>query len=144
MCSSAHRRPGDRRAKHRCPPASPESARDVQRTSCKRGCEDGDLRSFSIPPCCPAFGQEIRVADQKTRQDERDRCCVSPEPATRVRVLMKPMPDEAALRCARRAVSSAKLGPDNRVEVQRAPWLFYHNAEIPASCSGACVKHQSM
>ena len=34
------------------------------------------------------------------------------------------MPDEAVHRCARREVSPAKVRPDDRVEVRRAPGSF--------------------
>ena len=36
-----------------------------------------DARNFSIPPCCPASGQETHVAGQKTLRDEKDRHCVA-------------------------------------------------------------------
>ena len=124
MCSSARRYPEDRQVKRRDPAASLPLAHGVRRTDCKRECANEDARNLSTPPCCLASGQEIHAADRKTRRGETDRPPVSPEFVTRVRVLMKLMPGEAARLCGRREVFSAKVRPDDQAVIRRAQQCF--------------------
>src|SRR4029077_5338796 len=101
-CSSATRCLGDRPVKHPGLAAFLRSVRDARRKDCRLGCANADARNSSIPPCCPAFGRETRVAGRKKRRGETNRRCVAPGFAMRVQALMKPKPDELAHQYARR------------------------------------------
>ena len=78
-----------------------------------------DARNVSIPPCCPGSHHENRAAVQRTPQGETDRRYVAPEHATHARGLLKPMPDEAMHRHARREISLAKVRADDPVAVEQ-------------------------
>src|SRR5205807_8861674 len=120
MCNSAPRHLGDQRAKHRDLSAFPRLARGVRRTDCKRECEDARARNFSIPPCYPASGRGTHVGGQKTLRDEKDRHCAARESAMHARASPRSMRDEAAPQHASRAISLARVQPDDRVAARRA------------------------
>src|SRR5437773_8415639 len=124
MCNSARRYPEDRQAEHPSFLTFLPSVRAVRRKGCKLECEGAGARNFSIPPCCPGFDRGIHVAGQRTPRAGTDRHCVAREFATSVQVLMKPMPDEAAHRCARRETYGARVPLNDRVEVEQAPRSF--------------------
>src|ERR1700731_2976638 len=130
MCSSGRQCPGDRSTAHQAHAASPWLVRDARRTSCRPECADADAQTPAIPPCRPAFGQDIRVGDRRTRLVERARRYVALECATRARVWRKQTPDEAAHQHAPRAVSPAKARPSDLKESQLARRAIHITVKI--------------
>ncbi len=104
-----------------------------------RNVQDADARNFSIPPCCPGSGREIRAAGQRRQRDETNRRGVAPGSAMRVQGWTKPKPDEAARRCARREISSAKAQLNDQPAIERHK-TFYYNTGIVATNSMALTQ----
>src|SRR4029077_1384398 len=89
-------------------------------TDCKRECEVAGARNFSIPPCYPASGRGIHVGGRKTLKGEKARDCTALESAMHARTSPSSMRDEAAPQHASRAISLARVQPDDRVAARRA------------------------
>src|SRR5207302_8841045 len=124
MCNTARRYLEDRQAARRDRRASLASVRDVPRTNCKPECRAADARNFSIRPCCPAFGREIRAADRRMRGAEINRRSIARGFSMHARGLPKPTPDEAARRSWRRGVPLAKDRGDDRVRFELASLIY--------------------